>query len=102
MRPGAALGDSVATPASLEAIPLSLHLNVGALAVHGVRGGEVVEGDQQVQVPLSLKLPLTSQQQDTSKSNPPQLSKNNWFLLTGVSSSVSAAGLLCLVLTAPT
>ena len=55
VRPGAPLGHPVAAPPSLEAVLLSLHLDVGPDTVHGVGGGEVVEGDQQVEVPLSLQ-----------------------------------------------
>ena len=55
VRPGAALGHAVAAPPGLEAVLLSLHLDVGSDTVHGVGGGEVVEGDQEVEVPLSLQ-----------------------------------------------
>ena len=55
VRPGAALGDPVAAPPGLEAVLLSLHLNVGSDTVHSVGGREVVESHQQVEVPLSLQ-----------------------------------------------
>ena len=58
VRPGAALSHSVAAPPGLEAVLLSLHLDVGSDTVHGVGGGQVVEGDQQVQVPLGLEYGL--------------------------------------------
>ena len=58
VRSGASLRDSVAAPSSLEPIPLPLHLDVGPLTVHRVGGGQVVEGNQQVQVPLGLEYGL--------------------------------------------
>ena len=49
------LSDSVATPSGLEAVPFPLHLDVCALAVHGERRAQVVEGHQQVKAGLGLR-----------------------------------------------
>ena len=52
---GAALADPVTAPLGLEPVVLALDCNEGAYAVHGEGRREVLEGHQQVQVPLSLQ-----------------------------------------------
>ena len=53
--PGAALAHSVAAPLGLEPVVLPLNGDEGAHAVHREGGRQVLEGHQQVQVPLSLQ-----------------------------------------------
>ena len=53
---GAALTHPVAAPLGLEPIILALDRYEGAHAVYRERGREVLEGHQQVQVPLGLQV----------------------------------------------
>ena len=52
---GAALADPVTAPLGLEPVVLALDGDEGADAVHREGGRQVLEGHQQVQVPLSLQ-----------------------------------------------
>jgi len=49
------LCDAIAAPPGIEAVVLTLHFNVGPLAVHGVGGAEVVERDQEMKAIFGLK-----------------------------------------------
>ena len=55
IRSGAALTDPVTAPLGLKPVVLALDSDVGAHAVNCEGGREVLEGHQQVQVPLSLQ-----------------------------------------------
>ena len=52
---GAALTDPVTAPLGLEPVVLALYGDEGAHAVNSEGGREVLEGHQQVQVPLGLQ-----------------------------------------------
>ena len=53
---GAALADPVTAPLGLEPVVLALDSDEGADAVHREGGRQVLEGHQQVQVPLGLQV----------------------------------------------
>ena len=55
IRSGAALTDPVTAPLGLEPVVLALDGYEGAHAVHREGSREVLEGHQQVQVPLGLQ-----------------------------------------------
>ena len=54
--PGSSLRHPVAAPLGLEPIVLPLNGNVGTNTVNGEGGGQVLEGHQEVQVPLRLEV----------------------------------------------
>jgi hypothetical protein len=58
------LGDPVSAPPGLEAVVFPLHFDVGAFAVDGVGGAQVVESRQQIQTVFSLKQKSPNNEKD--------------------------------------